>query len=109
MCRDIHTGAELYIFLLDGSIYLERTIGFVYFLSDGNHDTVKGLCPHSVYTKLYRAADLYVCKIFLVSSQAKHRVAFIDKFAKGFSRIDIFADVHRYISGITTNGGFDFQ
>ena len=58
--RDIHTGAELHIFLLDGSIYLERTIGFVHFLSDGNHDAVKGLCSHSVYTKLYRAADLYV-------------------------------------------------
>ena len=48
VCRDIHTGGNCTFSSLMEAYTSERTIGFVYFLSDGNHDAVKGLCPHSV-------------------------------------------------------------
>ena len=109
VCGDVHTGPELWICLFNGSIYLERTIGFVHLLSDRNHCTMKSLCSHSVRTKLYRTADLYVYEIFFLSIQAKHRGTFIYEFAKCFARIDIFADIHCYIGCITADRSFDFQ
>lgn len=109
MCRDIHARSELCVCLFDRGIYFERTVGFVYFLSDGDYRAVECLRSHPVDAELDETACLYLCKVFFVSSQAEHRGAFVNNLTKSFSRIDVFAYIHCHIGCIAADGGFHFQ